>query len=101
MEDLANMALALALTRTMLSLPYRADAAEDLERAVRVAIRAASLSRHLMASSPQHPYVSTAKGMQTQPKRLHFASLVACLRASAADAADPAVTLASFKVGGI
>ena len=51
MEDLANMALALALTRTMLSLPYRADTAEDLERAVRVAIRAASLSRHLMASS--------------------------------------------------
>ena len=84
----------------MLSLPYRADAAEDLERAVRLAIRAASLSRHLMASSPQHPYVSTAKGMQTQPKRLHFASLVACLRASAADAADPAVTLASFKVVG-
>ena len=37
MEDLANMALALALTRMMLSLPYRADAAEDLERAVRVA----------------------------------------------------------------
>ena len=37
MDDLANMALALALTRTMLSLPYRADAAEDLERAVRVA----------------------------------------------------------------
>ena len=100
MEDLANMALALALTRTMLSLPYRANAAEDLERAVQVAIRAASLSRHLMASSPQHPYVSTAKGMQTQPKRLHFASLVACLRASAADAADPAVTLASFKVVG-
>ena len=79
MEDLANMALALALTRTMLSLPYRADAAEDLERAVRVAISAASLSRHLMASSPQHPCVSTAKWMQTQPKRLHFASLVACL----------------------
>ena len=100
MEDLANMALALALTRTMLSLPYRADAAEDLERAVRLAIRAASLSRHLMASSPQHPYVSTAKGMQTQPTRLHFASLVACLRASAADTADPAVTLASFKVVG-
>ena len=69
-DDLANMALALALTRTMLSLPYRADAAEDLERAVRVAMRAASLSRHLMASTPQHPYVSTAKGMQTQPKRL-------------------------------
>ena len=83
MEDLANMALTLAHTRTMLSLPYRADTAEDLER---VAIRAASLSRHLMASSPQHPYVSTAKGMQTQPKRLHFASLEACLRASAADA---------------
>ena len=59
------MALTLALTRTMLSLPYRADTAEDLERAVRVAIRAASLSRHLMASSP---------------KRLHFASLEACLR---------------------
>ena len=31
-------------------LPYRA---EDFGRAVRVAIRAASLSRHLMASSPQ------------------------------------------------
>ena len=89
MEDLANMALTLALTRTMLSLPYRADTAEDLERAVRVVIRAASLSRHLMASSPQHPYVSTATGMQTQPKRLHFASLVTCLRASATDAADP------------
>ena len=28
MEDLANMALALALTRTMLSFPYRADAAD-------------------------------------------------------------------------
>ena len=50
-----------------------------------------------MASSPD---VSTAKGMQTQPKRLHFASLVACLRASAIDAADPAVTLASLKVVG-
>ena len=34
MEDLANMALALALTRTMLSLPYRDDAAEDLERVI-------------------------------------------------------------------
>ena len=45
MEDLANMALALALTRTMLSLPYRADAAEDLDRAVRVAIRASLVPR--------------------------------------------------------
>ena len=70
MEYLANMALALALTRTMLGLPYRADAAEDLERAVRVSrdtneIRACSESvdSHLMASYPQHPYVSTAKGM--------------------------------------
>ncbi|KAL5510832.1 hypothetical protein EMCRGX_G006438 [Ephydatia muelleri] len=39
----------------MLSLPYKADKAEDFERAVRVAIRAASLSRHLMASFPQQP----------------------------------------------
>ena len=30
MGDLANMALTLARTRTMLSLPYRADTAEDL-----------------------------------------------------------------------
>ena len=95
---LTDMALTLALTRTMLSLPYRADTAEDLERAVRVAIHAASLSRHLMASSHQHPYVSTAKGMQTQPKRLHFASLEACLRASATDAVDPAVTLAQRRI---
>ena len=36
------MALALALTRTMLSLLYRADTAEDLGRAVRVAIRRAA-----------------------------------------------------------
>eukprot|EP00731_Ephydatia_muelleri_P003514 Em0001g3514a len=49
------MALALALTRTMLSLPYSTDTAEDFGRAVRVAIRAASLSRYLMASSPQQP----------------------------------------------
>eukprot|EP00731_Ephydatia_muelleri_P006928 Em0003g1176a len=46
------MALALALTRTMLCLPYRADTAEDFGRAVRVAIRAASLSRHNGFVSP-------------------------------------------------
>ena len=38
--------------------------------------------------------------MQTQPKWLHFLSLVACLLFSAADAVDPAITLASFKVEG-
>ena len=53
-----------------------------------------------MASSPQHPYVSTATGMQTQPKQLHFALLVAFLQASAADTVDPAITLVSFKVVG-
>ena len=33
-EDLASKALALALTRTMLSLPYSPDTAEDLGQAV-------------------------------------------------------------------
>ena len=44
------MALALALTRTMLSLPHRADTAKDFGRAVRVAIRAASLSNKIFLS---------------------------------------------------
>ena len=35
MDDLANMALALALTRTMLSLPYKADAAELKKKELR------------------------------------------------------------------
>ena len=39
--DLANKALALALTRAMLNLPYSPDTAEDLGHAVRVAIRVA------------------------------------------------------------
>ena len=96
--DLASKALALALTRVMLNLPYSPDTAENLGQPVRVANRVASLSRHLPASSPQQPYVSTVKGIQTHPKRLHLSSLAACLRSSAADAADPAITLASFKV---
>ncbi|KAL5493741.1 hypothetical protein EMCRGX_G014963 [Ephydatia muelleri] len=70
-DNLASKALAVALTRA-----YRSDTAEDLGQAVRVAIRVASLSRHLLASSPQQPYVSTVKGIQTQPERLHFSSLV-------------------------
>eukprot|EP00731_Ephydatia_muelleri_P010808 Em0005g1394a len=57
-DDLASKAL--ALTRAMLSLPYSPDTAEDLGQAVRVAIRVASLSRHLLASCPLQPYVSTA-----------------------------------------
>ena len=56
--DLASKALALALTRVMLNLPYSPDTAEDLGQLVRVAIRVASLSRPLPASSPQQPFVS-------------------------------------------
>ena len=74
-DDLVSKALALALTRAMLSL---SDSGEDLGQAVRVAIRVASLLRHLLASSPQQPYASTVKGIRAQRKRLHFSSLVAC-----------------------
>ena len=42
--DLASKALALALTRVMLNLPYSPDIAEDLGQPVRVAICVASLS---------------------------------------------------------
>ena len=69
--DLASKALALALTRVMLNLPYSPDTAEDLGQPVRVANRVVNLSRHLPASSSQQPYVSTVKGIQTQPKWLH------------------------------
>ncbi|KAL5467425.1 hypothetical protein EMCRGX_G031646 [Ephydatia muelleri] len=62
-------------------------------------LRVASLSRHLPLLLPK-TNVSTDKGIQTQPRRLHFSSLATCLRTSAADAADPAITLASFKVEG-
>eukprot|EP00731_Ephydatia_muelleri_P034031 Em0045g16a len=41
-----------------------------------------------------------SRGIQTQPRRLHFSSLATCLRTSAADTANPAITLASFKVEG-
>ena len=97
-DDLASKALALTLTRQCLAFSIPQTLLEDLGQAVRVAIHVASLSRHLLASCHQQPYASTVKGMQTQPKRLHFSSFVACLRSSAAAVADRVITLASFKV---
>ena len=60
-----------------------------------VASLEASWDNTFLTSEPQHPYVSTAKGVQTQPSSEHFASLAWCFLSSAAHAADPAVTLAS------
>ena len=66
-DDLASKALAVALIRAFRIAPTLRDKQFEC---------VASLSRHLLASSPQQLYVSTVKGIQTQPKRLHFSSLV-------------------------
>ena len=89
------MALAFALTSTMLSLPYRSPKTWDLLQFVRMASRMAMQEKALHASSPQAPYVSTASGMHCQPSSEHFVSFCSCFLDSAAFAATPAETPAS------
>ena len=73
-KHLARIALAFALTSTMLSLPYRFPKTWDLLQFVRMALRMAMQEKALHASLPQAPYVSTASGMHCQPSSEHFVS---------------------------
>ena len=100
-KDLARIALAFALTSTMLSLPYSSPKTWDLLQFVRMASRMAMQEKALHASSPQAPYVSTASGMHCQPSSEHFVSFCSSFLDSAAFAATPAETPASETILGL
>ena len=97
----ARIALAFALTSTMLSQPYRSTKAWDLLQFVRMASRIAMQEKAMHASSPQAPYVSTASGMHCQPSSEHFVSFCSCFLDSAALAATLAETPASETILGL
>ena len=70
-KDLARMALAFAITSTMLSLPYRSPQTWAVcEHGFTHGYARES------ASSPQALYVSTASEMHCQPSSEHFVSFV-------------------------
>ena len=81
------MALALDLTRRILSLPYnlyKLDRITDFDLFVMMATLEAIKEKVLHASAPHAPYVSTAKGVHRHPSSEHLASYLECLRTSAA-----------------
>ena len=83
-RDLNIMALALDLTRGILSLPYKLDRIMDFDLFVMMATREAIKEKVLHASAPHAPYVSTAKGVHRHPSSEHLASYLECLHTSAA-----------------
>ena len=56
-----------------------------------MASRVARRENVSLASFPQFPYISTARGTHTHPSSLHLGSLALCLRVSADRAAKPDV----------
>ena len=58
----------------------------------------ANCAKVLTASWPHAPYVSTTKGMHTQPNSTHLASLLLCFLISEAWAATPEDTPASERI---
>ena len=64
--DLARMALALDCIRMKLSLPKRSPRTLDFGVLVMMPSRLAKKEKALHASTPQTPYVSTARGTQVQ-----------------------------------
>ena len=80
-----SSALAFALTRTKLSLPYGVEVACDLEQFSLAARREARRERCKRASAPQ-------------PSSEHLTSLEACFLCSETRADDPAVTHASLRM---
>ena len=94
------MALALDLTRMILSLPYKFDRIIDFDLLVMMATQEA-IKEVLHASAPHAPQVSTAKGVHRHPRSEHLTSYFECLRTSAALAVDPAETPASKIIEGL
>ena len=95
------MALALDLTRMILSLPYKLDRIIDLDLLVMMATREAIKEKVLHASAPPALYISTAKGVHHHPNSEHVTSYLECLCTSAALAADPAETPAYKIIEGL
>ena len=95
------MALALAWTKMIPSLPYKVDRIIDFDLFVMMAVREAIKEKVSQASVPHAPYASTAKGVQRHPSSEHLESYLECLRASAALAAVPAETPASKIIEGL
>ena len=69
-----RMAREFALTRAKLNLPKISLLTSDLGRPCLVDKRVASLDSACIASVPQHPYVSTTRGIHAQPSYLHLSS---------------------------
>ena len=69
-----RMAWEFALTRAKLSLPKISLLTSDSGCPCQVDKRVASLDSAWIASSPQHPYVSTTRGIHAQPSSLHLSS---------------------------
>ena len=76
--DLIKMALALAGTKMMPSLPYKVDRIVDFDLFVMMAVREAIKEKVSQASVPHAPYVSTAKGVQRHPSSEHLESYLEC-----------------------
>ena len=72
---LDRIALALALMRARLSLPYKLVVALERDQSILTARRLAIRHKHRLASAPQHPYVSIANRMHTHPSSWHFSLL--------------------------
>ena len=81
------MALAMALTRVIFSLPNMLLITLALWNEEPKAKHATSRAKVLLASSPQLQYNSTARGTHTQPSSAHVGSLAVCLLLSAASTA--------------
>ena len=82
----------------MLNLPYSPDTAEDLAQSFEwrsVWLVCRDICPLLLPSNHMSPLL---RGYKPSPSSCIFHQLVACLRSLAANAADPAITLASFKV---
>eukprot|EP00731_Ephydatia_muelleri_P006888 Em0003g1136a len=88
--DLDRIAVALALTRFVLILPYSSWVTTDLDFLNDVAKRDSSLEKKSLAVKPHAPWDSATNGTHTQPKSAHFPVLALSFLSSVALAAAPA-----------
>ena len=96
-----GIAVALALTRFMLNLPYSSWMTTDFDFPNDVAKRDPSFEKKSLAVKPHAPQDSATTGTHTQPKSAHLPVLALSFLSSVALAAAPAVTPASRRVSGL
>ena len=93
-----SSALAFALTRTKLSLPYSVEVACDLEQFSLAARQEAGVKDVSVLLLPSNHKSQQLKVCMDQPSSEHLISLEACFLCSETQADDPAVTHASLRM---